>query len=773
MVDTNILERQLMRERKARKAAEKLLEEKALELHNANQELVRIAEGLDNLVQERTKELSVAVEKAETANKVKSVFLANISHEFRTPMNAILGLTHILLNSRLGELEKRTVEKVHNSAQSLMNIINDILDFSKIENGQLELQIVPFNLETLIQDLANSVYSYSHQKKLNLSFYVDPKIPPRLEGDSVRISHVLLNLINNAIKFTEHGSVNIKVETISNSLNAVVLKFSVVDTGIGISEQECNRLFKSFSQIDESLTRKHGGTGLGLAISKSLVDLMKGKIDFTSKKNEGSEFNFTVPLKVMESQSVIQTFDEKRALVFSADKSFIFLLDGLLSELKINVSVVSPLDKYDISRIQTYDYIFSNYHEARESISKDLELINSLFSGVILLATYDESILIDELVDLNLKNFYILSRPILLCKLSFFLAKVNTSNHKPPELSKTENNLKGRVALIVEDNPVNLLVISNFLNKLQVNIETADNGEVAVKKARIRKFDFILMDCQMPVMDGFKAAKTIRTFDQVVPIIAMTASDNKVDLTKAFDCGMNEYISKPFDFDLIENKLTHEITLPEISHHQNSENSCLPLNLKKPLNFLNVEKGIKQVGDNPITYLQLLKQFLKSNTGIEETVSKYITSNNKEAIARLCHTSKGLLATIGATELSHELMYCEQQLMDCKKLDEIQPIVESNLSKLRKLIYEVEEVIELNQFESDFTTEAVTMESLRELIASYDAEAPEAISAIISNTDSPELIIGLKSVREYLYCYDYESALLTLDEMSNRHDQHK
>jgi len=476
-------------------------------------------------LKQKEKALEIEKIKAEEATKMKSEFLANMSHEIRTPMNGIIGMTHLALQTKLDKKQRSFIEKIGSSSKNLLTIINDILDFSKAEAGKLHIEKIDFLMTKVIKDLKNIINLKIKEKGLTFNFSCDNKSEKVFFGDPLRLGQILINLTNNAIKFTEHGSVSIEVNLLENDR----VRFSIVDTGIGIKKEKISTLFEAFTQADGSTTRKYGGSGLGLSISKQLIELMNGELWVESEVGVGSKFIFEI-----------------------------------------------ELPKGDINNIAIKE-------------NRDLETITSL---------------------------------------------------------------SGSQILLVEDNIINQEIIIGLLESSGIKIDIANNGKEAVLLYESNSYELILMDLQMPIMDGYEATKIIREKDKEIPIIALTANAMKEDSQRTKNAGMNEHLNKPLDVEkLYETLLKYiykKVDILEIKTPQEEE-------LEIP-NFVNIDSkiGLKRLAGNKKLYLKVLCDF---RTNYNDLVLETLGEDEQE---RVIHTLKGLSANIGATNLNTIIMELEK-----------------------------------------------------------------------------------------------------------------
>ena len=509
-----------------------------------------------------------AKEAAEQASKLKSSFLANMSHEIRTPMNGVIGMTEILKRLPHTEEQKEYLNIISTSANNLLNIINDILDYSKIESDKLDLEEISFSMNKVVEEVVDTVYIKAEKKGLSLISYVDPQINTNLEGDPVRIRQILINLLNNAIKFTEKGEVMLSCELVENTGTEMKLLIKVKDTGIGISEEYKKKLFESFTQADSSVTRKYGGTGLGLSISKRLVELMNGTIDVESTLGEGTTFIINIAFKITESSDEDYFLKEDlkglSALIIDDNENNRLIFKKYLSYWQIHCREAEGVDEaVDIVKAErknnkSFDLIFVDYHMPEKN---GIEFARIMKSGnltgksqMIMISSISEMINKDELLQYGFKAR--IFKPVKVDQFKEVIIKALNKEIKrklQPGADNTveETPLPGHLKiLLAEDNLINQKVAKISLKQLGYDIDIAHNGKEAVDMHLQHNYDIILMDIQMPEMNGMEATAQIRKEEEKSRkhtfIVALTANAMKEDVEKYRNSGMDEVITKPF-----------------------------------------------------------------------------------------------------------------------------------------------------------------------------------------------------------------------------------
>ncbi len=635
-------------------------------IENQAGELRKQQEELEQRVEERTLQLREQTQRAEAASRAKSEFLAVMSHEIRTPLNGILGMTNMLIDSPLDAKQKRFARVARSSGEDLLAIINDILDFSKIEAGRLELEPRPFQLNGLLEDLAERYAPIAQGKGLEL--LCSTPIPPlSVEGDSARLAQVLTNLLSNAIKFTAQGEVMLAVKRMEETADTVNLDFSVRDTGIGIAPDQHNKLFTAFTQADTSMSRKYGGTGLGLAISQRLIKLMGGEILLDSKFGEGSHFHFSITLpKVgdLRNYQLAQGFENIRILVVDDNQTNREILEywlcswGAQAFITESAPQALALLQQATNNGRPFQLLLTDWMmpdmdggELIEAIHKDPRLTD--LSIVVL-----SSAGMDTRPNLSTKTVYLL-KPVRQSELHNLIASILAGDlfkNQPSahtlaiEQAASETwlpKLKGKI-LLAEDNLVNQEVAMAMLQRMGLQAKIANNGTEVIKYLSEDMFDLVLMDCHMPIMDGFEATQKIREREMTLaltklPIIALTANAIIGDREHCLAKGMDDYLSKPFTLEQLH-KILSQWLPKDISRGAESDISSVNIDSKVIAQLKNLKAGLLR---------RVIDLYIETSPKLLLDMEQAVTQQDTKGLYKIAHSLKNSSANLGVVELTN------------------------------------------------------------------------------------------------------------------------
>lgn len=744
------------------------------------------------------RELEEAVRGADAANRAKSAFIANVSHEVRTPLNAIIGMAHILLRADLAKTQQAQVGKILQAGRVLLSIINDILDFSKVEAEQVVIEAIPIDLEQVLQDVTDMVIERVLAKHLELVLDVDPELPTRLIGDPLRLGQVLLNYVNNAIKFTEQGEIKLSLRQEARDEDRILIRFTVSDTGIGLSEEARQRLFRAFQQADSSTTRRYGGTGLGLIICKRLAELMGGTVGVESVEGKGSQFWFTASLGIQAGRDAsrrnqpVPALRGRRVLVVEDNESTLAAMATMLRSMGFDVTeaisgeVAIQHGSGAIARGTPFDLVFVDWRMPGLDGLGTIDAIRRLSAGsdtpaFVLVTAYGGEEILHRAARIGVDE--ILIKPVnasnLLDAAGRALGHVDQLSIRPalpPVRTSTPARLTGLRILVAEDNALNQDVARELLTKAGAEVEIVGHGAAALESLAGQRYDLVLMDMQMPVMDGLDAARRIRenpAYD-AIPVIAMTANAMAADRKACLAAGMNDHLSKPIDPDELYRVIVQWTGAPMAQDGLTEEASAgeLPSFATALLPEIDAGPALGRVLNNADMYERMLRRFRADQDAAAARLTSMLEEADRQGLEAAIHILKGLSGQIGAMRLAVLATALESGLRRSglgpeihQALPEFCAALDAALAAIDRAFPRAQEAEASQTDASKEPASAADRALVEQLITLLREDDPEAVAlAQKSQRELTGLLgtVGYRDLQRALDKFDFDAALASL-----------